>query len=161
MLLKSLCVFRKCSSTTVVDRGFRREPGASAPGKTANFEGLQGRAFAPFLRQEASTAVVLVPVRAVGVVAALSLPALLVPIIMGFTVVVIVVLVVVVCALLLLPVVLITLAVAESVVLILGIVGMLGLRVVVVLSLVLCSRGGSWQREQRRGQKTGCRNSGE
>src|ERR1035438_9367258 len=59
MLLKSLCVFRKCSSTTVVDRGFRREPGASAPGKSANFEGLQGRAFAPFLRQEASTAVVL------------------------------------------------------------------------------------------------------
>jgi hypothetical protein len=46
--------------TTVVDRGFRREPGASAPGKSANFEGLQGRAFAPFLRQEASTAVVLI-----------------------------------------------------------------------------------------------------
>jgi hypothetical protein len=47
-------------STTVVDRGFRREPGASAPGKSANFEGLQSRPFAPFLRQEASTAVVLV-----------------------------------------------------------------------------------------------------
>src|SRR5665213_623 len=103
----------------------------------------------------------LVPVRAVGVVAALSLIALLVAIIVGFTVVVIAELVVVVCALMLLPVVLITLAVAESVVLILGIVGMLGLRVVVVLSLVLCSRGGWWQGEQRRGQKTGCRNSGE
>jgi hypothetical protein len=36
------------------------EPQASAPGKSANFDGLQGRAFAPFLRQEASTAVVLV-----------------------------------------------------------------------------------------------------
>ena len=46
--------------TTVLDRGFRREPGASAPGKSANFEGLQARAFAPFLRQEASTTVVLV-----------------------------------------------------------------------------------------------------
>src|ERR1019366_10318757 len=50
----------KRASTTVVDRGFRREPGASAPGKSANFECLQARAFAPFLRQEASTAVVLV-----------------------------------------------------------------------------------------------------
>src|ERR1035441_9049477 len=45
--------------TTVVDRGFRREPGASAPGKSANFEGLQAPAFAPLLRQEARTTVVL------------------------------------------------------------------------------------------------------
>jgi hypothetical protein len=50
---------REDISTTVVDRGFRREPGASAPGKSANFECLQARAFAPFLRQEASTTVVL------------------------------------------------------------------------------------------------------
>src|ERR1035441_6913665 len=109
----------------------------------------------------------LVPIRALGVVAALSLPALLVAIIVGFAILVIAELVVVVCALFLLPVVLITLAVAERVVLILGIVGMLGLRValpllvVVVLSLVLCSRGGWGQGDQRRGQSTGCRNSGE
>jgi hypothetical protein len=52
-------LFQQVPSTTVVDRGFRREPGASAPGKSANFECLQARAFAPFLRQEASTTVVL------------------------------------------------------------------------------------------------------
>ena len=39
----------KHSGTRVVaDRRFRREPGASAPGRNANLRGLQARAFAPF-----------------------------------------------------------------------------------------------------------------
>jgi hypothetical protein len=50
---------RKGSNTTVVHPTFRREPGASAPGKCANFLGHQARPFASSLRHETSTTVVL------------------------------------------------------------------------------------------------------